>query len=280
MTDEPGPRVVRWFDTLCDLLQQPLDVMPHATILSELDATFEHGACSWNWQDADGSFGESIEPADALDPVREMWERWRTGEWHDRHPLITWYTRTGDWRPLTNDRVPYSVVPRRLRRFLLEPLKAVGLEHQLSINYRGEGSMYRAFVIARGGRDFSDEDLIVSRHVQRALIVLDKQVQHLAKPEHNGALEAATQLGLTGRELAVIQLLAQGLSTRLIGRRLDCSTRTVEKHLEHAYRKLGVRDRLNAVRTATLCGLTAPTAVRLGRPIDVRTPSDPQIASA
>lgn len=260
MTDEPGPRVLRWFDTLCDLLQQPLDEMPHGIVVSELRASFDLVGCAWNWLDADGSWGDIVDPGDVLLPVEDLYAEWRTGQWIDLQPLRTWHLRSGDWRPQTAERVPDVFVPRRLRGTLLEPLRPLGLDQQLTINYRGSGSMYRTYVLGRGGKDFSDNDLIVAEHVQRALVVLDRQVRHLAKPEHNGALETATQLDLTGRELAVIQLLTEGLSTVQIGRRLGCSGRTVEKHLEHAYRKLGVRDRLNAVRTATLYGLAgSPT---------------------
>ena len=67
---------------------------------------------------------------------------------------------------------------------------------------------------------------------------------------HNG--RAAS---LTGRELAVIQLLAEGLTAVATSHRLASSPRTVHKHLEHIYRKLEVADRLTAVRTAELQGL-------------------------
>ena len=60
---------------------------------------------------------------------------------------------------------------------------------------------------------------------------------------------------LTGRELAVLALLAEGLTAEAIGRRLGVSRHTVRKHLEHLYRKLGVGDRLVAVREARARGL-------------------------
>jgi DNA-binding NarL/FixJ family response regulator len=55
--------------------------------------------------------------------------------------------------------------------------------------------------------------------------------------------------------LAVLGLLADGLTARAIGHGLSMSERTVHKHLEHVYRKLGVKDRLNAVRVAGDAGL-------------------------
>ncbi len=60
---------------------------------------------------------------------------------------------------------------------------------------------------------------------------------------------------LTGRELAVLELVAGGLITAAIARRLGISPRTVGKHLEQAYRKLGANDRVSAVLRAHSLGL-------------------------
>jgi DNA-binding NarL/FixJ family response regulator len=48
----------------------------------------------------------------------------------------------------------------------------------------------------------------------------------------------------------VLQLLAEGLPAKVIARRLGVATRTVSKHLENMYRKLGTSDRLTTVLTA------------------------------
>jgi len=69
------------------------------------------------------------------------------------------------------------------------------------------------------------------------------------------SFDPAEGFELTGRELAVLQLLAEGRTTRCTAHQLGCSPRTVEKHLERCFRKLDVRDRLNAVRVATQAGL-------------------------
>ena len=58
------------------------------------------------------------------------------------------------------------------------------------------------------------------------------------------------EAGLTARELSVLALLAEGLPTQVIAHRLGCSPRTIDKHLERTYRKLGVSDRVNALRIA------------------------------
>ena len=57
--------------------------------------------------------------------------------------------------------------------------------------------------------------------------------------------------GLTGRETEVLHLLAEGRSNAEIGRELELSPRTVEKHVEHILQKLGVKSRAAATRLVT-----------------------------
>jgi DNA-binding NarL/FixJ family response regulator len=60
---------------------------------------------------------------------------------------------------------------------------------------------------------------------------------------------------LTDRELAVLCLLVEGCTAAAMAHRLGISVRTVQKHLEHMYRKLEVTDRLRAVLAAQQAGL-------------------------
>jgi DNA-binding CsgD family transcriptional regulator len=53
--------------------------------------------------------------------------------------------------------------------------------------------------------------------------------------------------GLTPRERQVLDRVAAGDSNLLITRRLGMRRRTVDKHLQHAYAKLGVSSRTAAV---------------------------------
>ncbi|GLZ28025.1 hypothetical protein Lesp02_02150 [Lentzea sp. NBRC 105346] len=62
-------------------------------------------------------------------------------------------------------------------------------------------------------------------------------------------------LGITPRELDVLQLLCEGLTADAIARRLDVSARTVTKHQERLYRKLGTSDRLTTVLRAQRLGI-------------------------
>jgi DNA-binding CsgD family transcriptional regulator len=59
--------------------------------------------------------------------------------------------------------------------------------------------------------------------------------------------DALASLGLPPRQRETIELAARGLDNDEIAREMFVSRRTVEKHLERAYRRLGVRNRAEAV---------------------------------
>ncbi|GAA1830181.1 response regulator transcription factor [Microlunatus capsulatus] len=248
-------RSAHWLGEVVDLMRGPSPVMPVAALLTSLSQTFDVSGSSWDWFDPDGSFGMVMDPAEIPQIEQETLDRWLTGELFDTHALLQWFRVTGDLRPQTTARVPTRILARRRRLPLERALAAMAMEHQLSVVYRQHGPTHRAFVLARGGSDFSDDDLVVAQVVQRSLAALDHQVavmQRMTRPA------AAADLGLTGRELAVLQLMAEGTTIRRAARELACSPRTVEKHLENAYRRLGVRDRLNAVRVLHITGTTTP----------------------
>ena len=54
-------------------------------------------------------------------------------------------------------------------------------------------------------------------------------------------------MGVTAREIEVLDLIRQGLSNRDIAARLTLSPRTVEKHVESLLRKTGARSRTHLV---------------------------------
>ncbi|WP_214323724.1 LuxR C-terminal-related transcriptional regulator [Nonomuraea sediminis] len=56
-----------------------------------------------------------------------------------------------------------------------------------------------------------------------------------------------SDLPLTNRELAVLDLMTKGLISTAIAHRLGISARTVGKHIENIYRKLGTNDRVSTV---------------------------------
>ena len=60
---------------------------------------------------------------------------------------------------------------------------------------------------------------------------------------------------LTAREREILQLVAQGQTSREIAESLVVSLATVERHLTHIYGKLGVRGRADAVVWAIRSGI-------------------------
>src|SRR5262245_55820329 len=69
---------------------------------------------------------------------------------------------------------------------------------------------------------------------------------------------------LTERELEILKLLSSGLSNAELGATLYLSEPTIKTHLSSIFRKLGVRDRVQAVIAAYDAGLVTP-AIRAGR---------------
>jgi len=63
-------------------------------------------------------------------------------------------------------------------------------------------------------------------------------------PESSRSDEILDQAGLTEREREVTRRVADGVANKEVALDLDISERTVKAHLTSAFRKLGVRDRL------------------------------------
>jgi DNA-binding CsgD family transcriptional regulator len=63
-------------------------------------------------------------------------------------------------------------------------------------------------------------------------------------------LRAIDSLGITEREIEVLELLAHGHSNNEIGERLFISPNTVKTHLAHLYEKLEVSRRTQAIQKA------------------------------
>jgi NarL family two-component system response regulator LiaR len=71
----------------------------------------------------------------------------------------------------------------------------------------------------------------------------------------DGVNAAANEVGLTERELVILEALARGLSNSAIGKELWVAEQTVKFHLTNIYRKLGVSNRTEAARYAFEHGL-------------------------
>ena len=82
-------------------------------------------------------------------------------------------------------------------------------------------------------------------------VALSELARLAARAREVSGLRAA----LTERELEILELLSRGLTVKQVARRLELSSRTVESHVAKLYRKLGVRNRVQAVSRAAALGL-------------------------
>jgi DNA-binding NarL/FixJ family response regulator len=71
-------------------------------------------------------------------------------------------------------------------------------------------------------------------------------------------LAPAERLGLSARQLEVLQCLIKGESNKAIGRKLDVAESTVKTHLVAIFRKLGALSRAEAAIIADQLGLFGP----------------------
>jgi DNA-binding CsgD family transcriptional regulator len=156
----------------------------------------------------------------------------------DSYPL-----RDVDWAGSPDPlRISDVVSQRAFRRSPFHALiaKPSGIEHELKLWLPAPPGHARYLELARGpGPNFVERD--------RSLLALIRP--HLARIRARWELRARVDC-LTARELAVLQLVAEGLTNREIARRLFISPATVRTHLEHVFEKLGVRSRTGAVRAA------------------------------
>jgi DNA-binding NarL/FixJ family response regulator len=97
-------------------------------------------------------------------------------------------------------------------------------------------------------------DALLAPAITRRLIAEFARLGPRQPPRTNG-LEA-----LTPRETEILGLVAEGLSNSEIAGKLVLSDETVKTHVSHVLRKLGLRDRAQAVVIAYESGLVVPRA--------------------
>jgi DNA-binding NarL/FixJ family response regulator len=90
--------------------------------------------------------------------------------------------------------------------------------------------------------------VVTAEHERRAMRELGRMVRGARESTQPTAL-------LTAREIEVLQLLAEGMTLHQVARRLRISPRTVETHVRKTYRKLGVHNRVQALRQAASLGV-------------------------
>jgi DNA-binding CsgD family transcriptional regulator len=175
-----------------------------------------------------------------------------------KHPMLLSYMATRA-----------SIEPRRMSdvigwrewrshevyRELFVPL---GASEQLTIMTQtattGAHSELHAWALHRAGHPFTDDELEIAIRLQPVMMTLNRL--SMLAPERESHLDTGPGgEQITQRESDVLRLLSQGFTAGEIGQINRISVRTVHKHLEHLYEKLGSHNRVEALTRAASYGL-------------------------
>jgi DNA-binding CsgD family transcriptional regulator len=188
-----------------------------------------------------------------------------------QNPLVEYYNQTHDGRALRiSDVVTQDDFhAREVYTVFYEPL---GVAHQMAFILPHVKGRILGVVLSRNRSsvDFSDQERDLIERARPFLIqayrnaIRYSELLHAKRPaevvSQTPQVGSLVALGLTNRQADVLRLLAAGASERDIADRLGISHRTVQKHLERCYRRLGVsnRSRAAAIAWATIGADNAP----------------------
>jgi len=170
------------------------------------------------------------------------------------HPLLLHYRATGTNEPA---KISDFMTRDQFHRLALysEFYRHIPVEDQVALTLppTGDGKII-AVALNRGEKDFTDAERDVLSAVAGPLANTLRRARGRDRAQTALATVGSDGLaGLTDREHQVLRLAAQGRTNQAIARSFGVSPRTVAKHLEHIYRKLGVTGRAAAVyATATV----------------------------
>ena len=206
-----------------------------------------------DWNEAEGTVGMPSEVAVEFDGLGEE----ELGLLRAGFPFADRYAGGRDRTPLTARGAAgaaWSTSPTA--RLIGDIMDA---DHVLAIPLPETTTPITGCMVYRSGGDFTDDHVRVARQLQPLLAAVEQQRQLLERWKRTAAPESgggpAADCPLTPREMTVLLLLTDALTAAAIGRRLGISDRTVHKHVEKIYRKLGTRDRISTVLRAQQLGL-------------------------
>ena len=162
------------------------------------------------------------------------------------HPLVRYHAHErGPYAHRISDSLPMA----RFRETALynDYYRRVGLRHAMALPLRVDDGQLVSFVFNRGGADFSARELALLDSLRRPMAALFARA---AAADHGApALDAEllARHALTPHEAEVLQWVSAGKTDRDVAALLGCSPRTVHKHLQRIYTKLGVETRTAAV---------------------------------
>jgi DNA-binding CsgD family transcriptional regulator len=132
-----------------------------------------------------------------------------------------------------------------------EYYRSVGIDYVMAVPVHVKGDELVSFVFNRRGRDFTERDRACAEAIRPHLGDLYRMARALDDARAAWGVPrpapAAPGEDLTPREREVLRWLAAGKTDRDIGDILGISPRTVHKHLQRIYEKLGVETRTAAV---------------------------------
>jgi DNA-binding CsgD family transcriptional regulator len=136
--------------------------------------------------------------------------------------------------------------------------RSIRIDHVIAVPIHVDRRFLVSFVLNRSKRNFSDRDRACLELIRPHLgnlyrLGVAARRAEAAPAAHEGAADSIAHpaaLPLTARECDVLHWLAAGKTDRDIGSILGISPRTVQKHLQRIYEKLGVETRTAAVMRA------------------------------
>ncbi len=135
-----------------------------------------------------------------------------------------------------------------------EYYRHLGVQSQMFTELPAQRGMRSIMMLSRTGRNFTEKErfilALIKPHVisaYRNALELHHYKERVALFEKGGDFPALRTLGLTGREATILGWTAKGKTNQDIASILGISRRTVEKHVERIYEKLGVETKIAAV---------------------------------
>lgn len=184
------------------------------------------------------------ESAVGLAQVRDHPSPWRNGE------LLYWQSRVQPAAIIGEVAEPYRLMLAGDWRTAAEAWARIGspYEQALALAEGPEESLRQALAIL-GTLGAGPLSAIVRRRMR------ERGLRSI--PRGPNEATRTNPLGLTTRELEVLQLLAQGCSSAQLARRLHRSPKTIDHHICSLLEKLGVHSRAEAVSVAFARGIVS-----------------------
>ena len=174
------------------------------------------------------------------------------------NPLVVHYQRSGDGRAVRFSDVT-SQAKLHATELYREIYRPLGVEYQVAFTLPSSPERLLAIALSRTDSDFTDQERDLLNLARPHLIqgyrnavahsTLMRTRRFSSEQAGEALLEHIQGTGLTQREAQVLRLICLGRSDRAAALELGLSHRTVQKHLERIYRKLGVHGRSQAAST-------------------------------